>query len=80
MPPYFKNFIPHYGAYRQNLRNNHIRLPAIRCEFEKTTSKYQMHFRLRELASPSNPTLLVYRPGYFTVHPPPPGSKWTKIF
>ena len=22
---------------------------------------------------------LVYRPGYFTVHPPP-GSKWTKIF
>ena len=23
--------------------------------------------------------LLVYRPGYFTVHPPP-GSKWTKIF
>ena len=23
-------------------------------------------------------TSIVYRPGYFTVHPP--GSKWTKIF
>ena len=53
----FENFIPQYGAYHQNLRNNHIRLPAIRCEFEKNNSKYQMHFRLRELASPSNPPL-----------------------
>ena len=34
-PPYFENFIPHYCAYHQNLRNNHIRLPAIRCDFEK---------------------------------------------
>ena len=33
LPPYFQNFIPQYGAYHQNLRNNHIRLPAIRCEF-----------------------------------------------
>ena len=57
LPPYFENFIPQYGAYHQNLRNNHIRLPAIRCEFEKHNSKYQMHFRLRELASPSNPPL-----------------------
>ena len=57
LPPYFENFIPQYGAYHQNLRNNHIRLPAIRCEFEKNNSKYQMHFRLRELASPSNPPL-----------------------
>ena len=57
LPPYLKNFIPQYGAYHQNLRNNHIRLPAIRCEFEKNNSKYQMHFRLRELASPSNPPL-----------------------
>ena len=56
-PPYFENFIPQYGAYHQNLRNNHIRLPAIRCEFEKNNSKYQMHFRLREFASPSNPPL-----------------------
>ena len=39
------------------LRNNHIRLPVIRCEFEKNNSKYQMHFRLRELASLSNPPL-----------------------
>ena len=28
-PPYFENFIPHYDTYHQNLRNNHIRLPAI---------------------------------------------------
>ena len=27
------------------------------CEFKKSNSKYQMHFRLRELASPSNPPL-----------------------
>ena len=46
LPLYFENFIPQYGAYHQNLRNNHIRLPAIRCEFEKNNSKYQMHFRL----------------------------------
>ena len=29
LPPYFENFIPHYGTYHQNLRNNHIRLLAI---------------------------------------------------
>ena len=46
LPPYFENFIPHYGAYHQYLRNNHIRLPAIRCDFEENNSKYQMHFRL----------------------------------
>ena len=38
---YFENCIPQYGAYHQNLRNNHLRLPAIRCEFEKNNSKYQ---------------------------------------
>ena len=57
LPPYFENFTPQYGAYHQNLRNNHIRLPVIRFEFEKNNSKYQMHFRLRELASPSYPPL-----------------------
>ena len=30
MAPYFENFIPHYGAFHQNLQNDHIRLPAIR--------------------------------------------------
>ena len=54
LPPYFENFILDYGAYHQNLRNNHTRLPTIRCYFEK---KYQMHFRLHELASPSNSPL-----------------------
>ena len=54
LPPYFENLIPHYGAYHQNLRNNHIRLPA-GCQFEKIIRNIKMHFRLRELASPSNP-------------------------
>ena len=57
LPPYFENFIPQYGAYHQNLGNNHISLPAIRCEFAKKKSKYEIHFRLRELASLSNPLL-----------------------
>ena len=35
LPPYFENFIPHYGAYHQNLRNNHICLPAIKCYLKK---------------------------------------------
>ena len=46
LPPYFENFIPHYGAYHQYLRKNHIRPPAIRCDFEEINSKYEMHFRL----------------------------------
>ena len=53
LPAYFENFLPEYGDSQHNLRNNCIRLPAIRCEF----AKYQMHFRLRELANPSNPPL-----------------------
>ena len=47
LPPYFESFIPQYGAYHQNLRNHHKRLPVIS----------QMHFRLRELAFLSNPPL-----------------------
>ena len=43
--------------FLHNLRNNCIRLPAIRCEFGKLNAQYQMHFRLRELANPSNPPL-----------------------
>ena len=37
--------------------NNNIRLPAIRCEYEKMNAKYQMHYRLRELGNPSRPPL-----------------------
>ena len=40
LPLYFENFILHYGTYHQNLQNNHIRLPAIRCDFEKNNSIY----------------------------------------
>ena len=57
LPAYFENFLPEYGDSQHNLRNNCIRLPAIRCEFGKLNAKYQMHFRLRELANPSNPPL-----------------------
>ena len=57
LPAYFENFLPEYGDSQHNLRNNCIRLPAIRFEFGKLNAKYQMHFRLRELANPSNPPL-----------------------
>ena len=57
LPAYFENFLPEYGDSQHNLPNNCIRLPAIRCEFGKLNAKYQMHFRLRELANPSNPPL-----------------------
>ena len=57
LPAYFENFLPEYGDSQHNLRNNCIRLPAIRCEFVELNAKYQMHFRLRELANPSNPPL-----------------------
>ena len=47
--------LPEYGAHRHNLRNDLIRLPAIRCEFGEMNAKYQMQLRLRDLASPANP-------------------------
>ena len=53
----YRNKLPAYFVSQHNLRNNCIRLPAIRCEFGKLNTKYQMHFRLRELANPSNPPL-----------------------
>ena len=37
--------------HRHNLRNDLIRLPIIRCEFEEMNAKYQMQRTLRELAS-----------------------------
>ena len=55
LPVYFESFIPEYGDYRHNLRNDQIRLPLIRCEYEEMNVKYQMHLRLRELSTPSNP-------------------------
>ena len=57
LPTYFENFIPEYGESQRDLRHNNIRLPAIRCEYEKINAKYQMHYRLRELANPSRPPL-----------------------
>ena len=46
LPSYFENFLPEYGDSQHNLRNNCIRLPAIRCEFGKLNAKYQMHFQV----------------------------------
>ena len=56
LPAYFENFIPEYGESNHNLRNRHIHLPDVRCEFGKLNANYQMHLRLRELAIPSNPS------------------------
>ena len=44
-------FLREYGTHRHNLRNDLIRLPAIRCEFGEMTAKYQMQLRLRDLKS-----------------------------
>ena len=55
-------FLPEYGAHRHNLRNDLIRLPAIRCEFGEINAKYRMQLRLRDLASPANP------PKYPSIH------------
>ena len=52
LPRYFDNFLPEFGIHNHTLRNDLIRLPAIRCEFGEMNAKYQMHLRLRELASP----------------------------
>ena len=54
LPTYFECFLPEYGGHRHNLRNDLIRLPIIRCEFEEMNAKYQMQRTLRELASPGN--------------------------
>ena len=56
LPSYFENFIPAYGECQHDLRHNNIRLPAIRCEYEKMNA-IQMHYRLRELANPFRPPL-----------------------
>ena len=42
LPEYFESFIPEYGDYRNNLRNDQIRLPLIRCEYGEINVKYQM--------------------------------------
>ena len=54
LPTYLECFLPEYGGHQHNLRNDLIRLPSIRCEFEEMNAKYQVHRTLRELASPRN--------------------------
>ena len=49
---YFHNFLPEFGIHNHTIRNDLIRLPAIRCEFGEMNAKYQMRLKLRELASP----------------------------
>ena len=60
LPRYFNNFLPEFSIHNLTLRNNLIRLPAIRCEFGEMNAKYQMHLRLREFSSPP----------YSTAYPP----------
>ena len=57
LPTYFECFFPEYGGYRYNLRNDLIRLPITRCEFEEMNAKYQMHRTLRDQASHGNSAL-----------------------
>ena len=57
LPTNFECFLPEYGGHRHNLRNDLIRFPIIRCEFEEMNAKYLMHRTLRELALPGNSTL-----------------------
>ena len=52
LPRYFVNFLQESGIHNHTLRNDPIRLPAIRCAFGEMNAKYQMHLRLYELASP----------------------------
>ena len=40
LPAYFEKFIPEYGESQHDLRHNNIRLPAIRCEYEKMNAKF----------------------------------------
>ena len=42
---------------QHDLHHNNIRLPAIRCEYRKINAKYQIHYRLRELANLFRPPL-----------------------
>ena len=42
---YFDSFIPEYGDYTHNLKNDQIRLLFIRCEYGEMNVKYQMHLR-----------------------------------
>ena len=60
MPRYFDNFLPEFSIHNHTLRNDLIRLPAIRCEFGEMNAKYQMHLRLREVASPPYSTAYIH--------------------
>ena len=57
LPVYFERFLPEYGEFQHDLRNNSILLPAIRCEYGKIIAKYQMHLRLREFDNLARPNL-----------------------
>ena len=56
LPRYSDNFLSEVGIHNHTLRNDLIRLPAIRCKLGEMNAKYQMHLRLRDLASPLHST------------------------
>ena len=47
-------FLPEYVGHKNNLCNNLIQLPIIRCEFKEINAKYSTHC---ELAFPGNTAL-----------------------
>ena len=51
LPVYFERFLPEYGEFQHDLRNNSIRLPAIRYEYGKINAKYQMHYDYENLTT-----------------------------
>ena len=57
LPVYFERFLPEYGEFQHDLRNNSIRLPTIRREYGKINAKYQLHLRLREFDNLARPNL-----------------------
>ena len=46
LPRYFENFLPEFGIQNYNLRNDLLRLAAIKCEFGEINAKYQMQVHL----------------------------------
>ena len=49
---YFNNFLQEYSDYTHNLRNDLIRLPVIRCEFDAINVKYQNAFKITGTSKP----------------------------
>ena len=74
LPRYFDNFLSEFGIHNQALRNDLIRLLAIRYQFGKMDAKYQKHFTLGEPAS------LPYSTAYSPIYSGYINSLFFKLF